>query len=144
MNQDFNHYYELWMKQSKEFFESANQHLGNSFQHPEEHGDQVEQWLKLLKNQWQFNQVTDDHKSFKPYWEAAYKMYQEASDMMMKQWIERSHSENPITNSRELYELWLDCCHQIYKKSMATHDYQQAYGEFINATLHYWKSVIPS
>lgn len=145
--QDIN-WYELWMKQSQTFFETTEKNLKdlfphNGFAHPEEHLKEVYDWLDLLKNQWQKSQRNDQQKAFASYFKMTTQMCNDASDLMLEQWIKRSHDKNPIKNMRELYELWLDCCQQIYKKAMMSTEFQQAYGEYMNAMLRFWTSAMP-
>lgn len=147
MNFDTN-WYDLWMKQSKEFFETADKNLQGVFgkgssANPEDHLKQIQQWLDVWKNQWQFTQLNEQQKAFENYWKTMAKMCSDASDMMVAEWIKRSHEHNPIKNTRELYELWLSCCHEIYQKSTHSQAYQDTYGEFMNAALKFWKSAIP-
>lgn len=140
-------WYELWIKQSKDFFETAEKNLKdlfpqNGFAHPEEHLKQINDWLETLKNQWRFSQLNEQQRVFETYWQATNKMYSEACDLMLAQWIQRSHEDNPVKNIRDLYELWLNCCQEIYKKSMSSKDFQQTYGDYMNAVLHFWKSAM--
>jgi hypothetical protein len=146
---DFNaNWYELWMKQSKEFFDSADKNLKGMFTqgsqvNPEEHMKQINLWMETLKNQWQFTQLNEQQKAYENYWRMLSKMCTDASDMMLQQWTQRSKENNPIKNIRELYELWLACCNEIYTKAMHSKSYQEAYGEFMNAAIHFWKSALP-
>lgn len=146
---DFNtNWYELWMKQSKEFFESANQNLQGMFNpeslaNPEEHLKQINQWLNTLKTQWQFVQLNEQQKAYENYWKSMAKMCSDASDMMVQQWIKRSQEHRPVKDVRELYELWIACCHDVYEKAMHSKSYQEAYSEFMKAALKFWKSTIP-
>jgi hypothetical protein len=146
---DFNtNWYELWMKQSKEFFESANKQLGNmfgqtSFVNPEDHVKQIQEWLDSLKNQWQFIPLNEQQKAYEAYWKSMAKMCSDASDRLIEQWIKRTHEEKPIKDVRELYELWLNCCHEVYEEAMRSKSYQEVYSEFMKAALKFWKSAIP-
>jgi len=146
---DFNaNWYDLWMKQSKDFFENANKNLqdmfvSGAFAHSEDHRQQINQWMEMLKNQWNVTQFTEQQKAFKSYWKIMSQMCNDAADMMLDKWIQRSREDQPVKNTRELYELWLNCCQEVYKKSMSAKDFQEAYGEFMNATLHFWKSALP-
>lgn len=146
---DFNtNWYELWMKQSKEFFDSANKNLNelfgaNTFANPEDHLKQIQQWLDTLKSQWQFIQLNEQQKAYENYWKSMAKMCTDASDLLLGQWIKRSQEQKPIKDVHELYELWLNCCHQVYEKSMQSKSYQETYSEFMQAALKFWKSTIP-
>lgn len=143
---DFNtNWYELWMKQSKNFFETANENLKDMFEkskyvNPEDHLKQINQWLEMLKNQWQFIQFTEEQKRYQSQW---MEMCSDASDLMLKQWIKRAQEDNPVKNIRELYELWLNCCHEIYQKLLQSKAYQEPYGEFMNAAMKFWKLSMP-
>lgn len=141
-------WYELWMQQSKEFFSTADDNLKNLFgQHnyvnPEEHMQQIQAWLDTLKNQWQFLQLSEQQRIYENYWKNMTKMSNEAIDMMLHEWIKRTKENNPVKNTRELYELWLECCNNIYHKAIHSKSYQETYGELMNAALKYWKSAIP-
>lgn len=145
MNTDW---YELWMKQNREFFTSAEKNLRDvfsksGFSNPEEHMNQINLWLETLKNQWQFTQLKTDQKIYEDYWKMMGKLYSDASDMMLAQWIKRTQDKNPVKTIQELYELWLNCCKDVYTKSQQTKAYQEAYGEFMQAALKFWKDVAP-
>jgi hypothetical protein len=141
-------WYDLWMKQSKEFFDTADKNLKDlfnksTFPNPEDHLKQIQKWLDALKTQWQFTQLTDQQKMYENYWKMMSKMCSDASDMLVGQWIKRNREQDPIKNTRELYELWLNCCQEVYEKAMHSAAYQKAYGDFMNAALKYWKSAMP-
>ncbi|MBX3708500.1 MAG: hypothetical protein KIT56_02370 [Gammaproteobacteria bacterium] len=141
-------WYDIWMTQSREFFESANKNLKDIFAmgaaaNPEEHMKQINLWLETLKNQWKFTQFNEQQKAYEDYWKIMEKMYVDASHMMVQQWMQRTKEKSPIGNIRELYELWLYCCNEVYTKSMHSKSYQEAYGEFLNAAIHFWKSALP-
>lgn len=146
---DFNtNWYELWMKQSKEFFDSAEKNLKDVFDKTnstssEDQFKKMADWQDMLKKQWQFNHLDEHQKAFENYWKAMIKMSFDASDMMMEQWKKRMDTDNPVKNVRELYDLWLNCCHEIYQKGMQSKSYQDAYGEFMNAAIKFWKSAMP-
>lgn len=143
-----NEWYDLWTKQSQEFFETADRNLKdmfgkNTFPNPEDHLKQIQKWLDSLKTQWQFTQLNEQQKMYENYWKMMSKMCSDASDMMVNQWIKRNREHDPVKNTRELYELWLNCCQEIYEKSMHSESYQKAYGDFMNSAIKYWKSVTP-
>jgi hypothetical protein len=141
-------WYEVWMKQSKEFFETANSNLKDMFEkegftNPENYSKLINEWLDLFKKQWQRAALNEQQKAFESYFKMTNKMCNEAVDRMREEWIKRSHDNNPIKNMQELYELWLDCCQDIYKKTMLSKDFQQAYSDYMNALLHFFKSAMP-
>ena len=141
-------WYELWMKQTKDFFDTANKSLKDLFAQgspvdPQQHLKQIDEWLDSLKAQWQSTQLTTDQKAYEAYWKMMSKMYMEATDLMLAQWIKRTQDHQPVTSIRELYDLWLNSCHQVYQKSLQSKSYQDVYGELMNATLKFWKSAIP-
>ena len=140
-------WYELWMKQSKEFYDSAEKNLKDIFSpgistNPEDHMKLINQWLNLLKSQWQMEQFSEQQKALETYWKMMLKMNIDASDMMVQQWRQRSKDNNPINNIHELYNLWLNCCHEVYKNAMHSKPYQDTDGEFMNAAIHFWKSAL--
>lgn len=146
---DFNtDWYDLWMKQSKGFFESAEQNLKGMFttdayNHPQDHMQQINEWMEKLKKQWQFTPLDEKQNAYINYWKVMTKMCTDASEMMVNQWMQRSKENNPVKNIRELYEMWLNCCNQVYGNAMHSKSYQETYGEFMNAAINFWKSALP-
>lgn len=146
---DFNtNWYELWMKQSKQFFEIAEKNFKDIFDthdhsHTDDHFDKMQQWIDMLKQQWRFMQLHDQQKAYEAYWTLMGKMYSDAYEMLLQQCMQRKSEDNPVKNMREFYEIWLNCCHDVYERSMKSKMHQSAYGEFLNATLKYWKTAMP-
>lgn len=144
----YKEWYELWQKQSKEFFDSAEKNLkifmeqGSAF-NPENHLQQIQQWMSLLKSQWQFMPLTEEQKAYASYWQMMMSMCNEACDRMLSEWIKRTREQQPIHSIRELYELWLNSCHEVYQTSIRNKAYQDAYGDFMNAAFKFWDSVMP-
>ena len=139
---------DLWMKQSKLFFERAEKNLkelfsGESTVNPEIHMKQIEQWIEMLKAQWGLFELNEQQAGYEAYWRLMSTMCNEASQMMLDQWIKRSRHQDPIKNIRELYELWLNCCNEVYEKTMQTKAYQETYNDYLKAVLQFWKSAIP-
>jgi hypothetical protein len=140
--------YDIWIKQSKEFFETANDHLQDFFSKnnmlsPENHIDQIKTWLNHLKNQWEQAPFTSKQESYQQYLTMMNKIFNEASELMIKKWIKRVEEKEPIKNSLELYELWLDCCYEAYQKSMFIKAHQELYGNMMDAAIKFWKENIP-
>lgn len=141
-------WYQMWSKQSKEFFETAEKNLQNLFAKgavvkPEENLKQINQWVETMKTQWEFSQLTDEQKAYAAYWKMMAKMCNDASDLMVSEWIKRSRQENPINSIRELYELWLHCCQEIHEKAIHSKAYHEAYGDFMNNAFKFWKAYMP-
>src|SRR5438445_7066254 len=111
---DFNtNWYEVWMKQTKEFFDGSASNLTELFTpnaqfKPEDQLNQMNAWLNTLKEQWKFTQPNEQQKAHEKYWQAMSTMCMQASDLMVKQWLQRAKEDKPIKNVRELYELWLN------------------------------------
>src|SRR5579872_1399565 len=145
---DFNpDWYDVWMKQTKAFFDSAESNLTGLFSSdaqfkPEDHLNQMNAWVETLKAQWKLPQLNEQQKAQEKYWKEMSAMCMQAADLMSKQWMQRAKEHKPVKNVRELYELWLNCCNEVYAKAMHTKSYQDAYGEFMNAAIHYWKSAL--
>ena len=146
MNTSFDaniNWYELWMQQSKIFFETTEQYLKDFFEKgksisPEDHLKQVNEWLEILKKQWEIHLLTEKQKTYQTYWNMMSKLYGEASDLMLNEWIKRTKAETPIQSTRALYELWLHCCNEVYQKAMNSKDYQTAWGQWLNGALQFW------
>lgn len=141
-------WYELWMQQSKDFFELSEKYLKEiqdqkGFINPEENLKQINKWLETLKEQWQFTELTEEQRVYQMYFSMMAKMYNDATELLLEEWIKRSRADNPIKNFRELYELWLHCCHEIYQKTINSKAYQDAYGKFMNAAISFWQSTLP-
>lgn len=136
-------WYKLWMKQSQEFFDSANKHLRDMFikeklANPADHIEMINAWLDSMKQHWSAYQK---QKESEHYWELMQKIYSDAADLMLSQWMKRTREEHPIKNIHELYDLWLDCCHQMYQKKIKTKSYQEAYADFMDKALKFWEST---
>lgn len=144
---DFNaNWYDLWMKQSKDFFDSADTNLKDffakgAFSNPEAHLKEINAWLQTLKNQWEFTQLTAEQQAYQSYWKIMMQMCNQATDLMLDQWIKRAQNQQPIKTIRELYELWLDCCQQVYQKALQSNAYQKAYMEFMQAAFKFWQTA---
>jgi GR25 family glycosyltransferase involved in LPS biosynthesis len=141
---DFNpDWYNVWMKQTKTFFDSAaDLFTPEAMRKPEDHLQQMNAWLETLKAQWTFSQLNEQQKSHEKYLKEMSAMCIDAADLMSKQWVQRAQENNPVKNARELYELWLNCCNEVYAKAMHSQSYQNAYGDLMNATIHYWKAAL--
>lgn len=90
----------------------------------------------------QMLEENEQQKAMQDYGMMMSKMSMQVSEMMMKEWIIRARENKPVTSSRELYEIWLDCCHKVYAQAMHEAAWQNTYGECVNAVLHYWKTVL--
>ena len=99
-----------------------------------------EEFFKIL--QMQMLDKNEQQKAFEHYGKMMTKMSVEVSELMMKEWIIRAKENKPVNSSREMYEIWLSCCHKVYGEAMHEAAWQQTYGECVNALLHYWKTVL--
>jgi hypothetical protein len=146
---DFSNWYDLWMEQSKIFFDSTDKNLKNLFNqqtavNPEEHLEQINAWAETIKNHWQSLKLTAELQAYENYFKSVSTMCIDASNMMVQKWIERYKENRPIKNNRELYELWLESCHEVYQAAMHEKTFQIMYGDFMNSTIHYWKTLFGS
>lgn len=147
-SKDFYHEWsELWTKQSKDFFKSAENNLkalftSHSNLSTEEQFEKIQEWTEQLKQQWQAQCMTAEQKAFSGYWKSMADIFNEAGEKMLREWTERNKSSDPIKSAHELYELWLNCCHEIYQKTLKTNAYQDNYSELMNQTLRYWKDFM--
>ena len=143
-NQDW---YNLWMNQSKLFFDVSNTHLKDMFSQdnhfrPQNHVPEIQAWLETLKKQWQVPGIDEHLKKFPNYAQMMSKMYLQAADMLFQKWMLSGKEGQALNNIHELYTLWVDSCHQVYSKEMHTKSFQEAYGEFMNASMNFWKTAI--
>lgn len=141
-------WYDIWTKQSKEFFETANDHLQDLFAknavlNPEDHLSQINAWLDHLKSQWGLASFNIEQESYQLYLTMMNKIFSEAAELMIKKWIKRTEDNVPIKNIVELYELWLACCHEAYQKSIYTKTHQEMYGDMMNSAIKFWKETMP-
>lgn len=141
-------WYDLWMQQSKQFFAATEQHLHDMFDKyqqfdPKQNTHQVQAWLDMLKQNWQAGVMGGQQKAFEMYYNMMMKMYNESANMMLEQWKQRYEEQNPIKNASELYELWLNCCNEVYKNNLNNNVYQQNFADMINTMAKFWKSMIP-
>ena len=67
----------------------------------------------------------------------------EANEMMMREWVKRSHEENSIKDMRDLYSLWLECCQNAYQQSLRNKTYEDAYNKFMENIAKFWKTAVP-
>lgn len=142
---DFTDWYSIWLNQSRAFYESANQHLQKLFEtqqefNPEEHADQVKAWLESMKKQWDFTNLSKNQGDFAQYWQSIAQVSAEASDMLLQEWIKRAREHNPVKSTKELYEMWLNCCQSIYQESLKNEQYHHNYSDFVNTAMKFWKS----
>lgn len=144
-NENIN-WYDIWMKQSKNFYETSEKNLkelfaNNTQMNPEEQMKLIQHWSDTLKNQWSHIQLNEQQKAYETYWKMINKMCLEANDRLVQKWMENIKENNPIKNTHDLYALWLDCCNEVYKKFMHSDAYQEAYGNMFNAAIDFWKKA---
>jgi len=133
-------WHEIWMQQNAAFLESAKKYMNeNTFSNPEANLKQINAWLENLKMQWETTKFAAEQQA---YWSKMTEMYQDASKIMLEQWIKRSNGNNPIKNIQELYELWLGTCHEVYQQALKTKSFQEAYGDLMQSSLKFWQSAI--
>lgn len=138
--------YELWMEQSKDFFTTSEEYLNGLFKenkivNPEEHIAHIETWINMMKQQWQ---MTEAGHELQDYWNTMTRICSDAADLMLDEWRRSMHDEIPIQNIQQLYQLWLNCCHEIYQRSVHSKVFQDAYGEFMNRAFYFWKNAVPT
>lgn len=143
-HQPFTDWYELWLKQNKAFFNSANENLQHYFKQqnpfdPTEHMELIERWLGDLKKQWK-TMTEQKQENAADYFLQMNRMLTDASDLMLKNWINHSREHGYIDNIQDLYNLWLHCCEQTYPKYTNAKDFEKGYGDFMNCMIKYWKS----
>lgn len=140
-------WFDLWQQQSKLFFSSVQQQMGDLFAHgtpdPQAHAPQIQAWIDALKNLWKANEMHQYQKEQKKFWKMIEKMCIDATDQLLKEWQQRALSQQPINNVRDLYELWLSCCHQQYQETLRKKAYQAAYGDYMQQMLKAWNQFTP-
>lgn len=139
-------WYQLWMKQSQDFFQTAEANLKDIFEKQASHEMQQKQmqaWLDAMKKQWEFSSLTPEQQQYQAYWQNMIKLCNEAGEMLLKEWTRRVQENQPINSVRDLYETWLNCCGSVYKKNLQTPDYQAMYGQMMGAAFEFWKKSMP-
>lgn len=138
---------QLWTDQSKIFMDTANKNFEDLFAknaqlNPEQYQEQIQEWVANMNKQWAdiYKNCGDTDQA--KYWEAMAQTSKQASEMMLEQWMKRAQQDDPIKSVKELYELWLSSCHDIYMKNIQSNAYQQMYGDMLNDAMKYWKSGI--
>ncbi len=141
---DSNQWYTLWLQQTQAFFQANDENLKKIFKdmHPEKHQQQLEAWLETLKQHWQMMSLGEQQKNFQAQWQAMLQMWNEAADLMMKEWLKRGVNQ-PIHNAHELYELWLKCCSDVFKQHSTTQRMKDNYNEFVTVAMDFWRGVLP-
>lgn len=148
-NQDyFKTYYETWANQSKDFFNSANHYLtdlfsGQNYKKPEDYLSNIQGWADHMKTQWAHFYPTEEQKMFSGFLKNMNQVHHDAIDRMIDEWMLKAKQNDPIKNTRDLYELWLNCCDEIYKKSIQSKTYQKSYHDMIQNMFEYWKTYTP-
>lgn len=137
-------WYDMWMKQNQAFMTSAQSSLKDLFNQPgqvdpQANMKQIQEWMETLQSQWNTMNLTKEQEKFQQYWEQMAKMSSEAAELMLNEWVKRAKDDKPVQTIHELYELWLECCHEVYSKAMKTPDFQQVYGDFMNAAMQFWQ-----
>ena len=136
-------WYQLWMQQSKNFFTSVEGSLDDlpNF-NPKENIQQINAWLETLKTQWQYHNMSSEQQFSHTYFQLLEKMYNHSIERFLAEWIKRYEDNNPIQNTRDLYEMWLSCCQEEFQRMLATPSYQKAYAMFLNAGLKVWQDTL--
>lgn len=140
---------EVWMKQSQIFNDIANQQLKHFFEqghylHPEKHMEVINHWLDELKKQWHFSPFGNHLDSYEKYHKLMLEMMSKSSQLLLQRWMAIAKTDQPVSNIRDLYELWLSCCHDVYSEEMHTKAYQDVYSEWMNNVVRFWKSMMPN
>lgn len=141
-------WYKIWMKQSNFFKETAEQNFKHAFDqtnlfNPEEHQQQIQAWLNLLKENWQNTFVHNVTRTQENYFKMMVDCYNQSSKLFIEQWINLFKKQKPIRNVHELYELWLNCCQEAYQNMLKSNNFQESYGEWMNSFIKFWKEILP-
>ncbi|OGT42721.1 MAG: hypothetical protein A3F42_06260 [Gammaproteobacteria bacterium RIFCSPHIGHO2_12_FULL_37_34] len=142
-------WHELWIKQSKTFFETVEKNFTYFFEKEksiglEEQLQLMRQCLDVFKQQWEFMQLTEEQKAHQVYLRLLKKMYNDACELLFDQWSNRLKQENPIQNMKELFDLWTHCCQATYQNTLHSQSFQEAYNEWMNAAIRFWESAMPA
>lgn len=142
----FNSYwYDIWEKQSQQFFTLTKQHLQACFDKEDfniqEHFTQIQAWFNDLKQQWLSSLQTQEKNSYQEYADLINNIFNNAAELMLKKWEKKNKTSDPIKNMVELYALWLDCCHHACQKAQQTKTYQALYGDIMNSAMQFWKEM---
>lgn len=136
----------LWMDQSRIFIETANKNFSNLFNNqsqlnPGQHFTQMQEWAEMMNRQWQDACQNCTSSDQVKYWEAVANTSRQACDLMLKQWQKNMKNDEPIKSAKELYELWLNACHEIHMQNIQSNAYQIMYGDMLNQAMQFWKTT---
>lgn len=137
-------WYALWIKQSKTFFDAVEKNFTHFFEKEKTVGldEQIQlmrQCLDRFKQQWELMQLTEEQQAHQVYLRLLKKMYNDASELMFEQWCNRLKQDNPIQNTKELFDLWAHCCQATYQNTVCS----KAYHEWMNTALRFWETTVP-
>ena len=137
----------LWLDQSKIFMETANNSFQDLFKNqaqinPQQHLHQMQEWAELMNKQWQ--NVCDNctNADQEKYWQAVAQTSRQACELMLEQWQKHANGDESIKSAKELYEMWLNACHEIHMKNIQSNAYQIMYGDMLNQAMQFWKTTL--
>ena len=137
----------LWLEQSKIFMEITDKTLrdlgrGNAKFKPQDHMQQMQQWAELMNQQWQEMVKSCSNADHVRYWEAVAETSKQACELMMQQWQDKVKADQPMQSAKDLYEMWLNACHQVQMQNMNSSNFQNLYGDMLNNAMQFWKSTL--
>lgn len=80
--------------------------------------------------------VLDYQEAYRKYVAVFAEVGKQSLDCMRDRLVARmSEGQQPITGTRELYNLWVDCSEEVYGSHVMTDEYARLHGEMVNALM---------
>lgn len=141
----FVHGHEVWLKQSKQFFEKSlpllDYYFARSYVSEEEalFGlDEMIYYFKAHINSEQsfFNFIpqisASNQQTFPKYFSLLSTMTDEAVNLLHEKMREKIKKQQAPQSLRDFYELWLECGETVYQKWLHTEAFLSVFGEMMN------------
>jgi polyhydroxyalkanoate synthase subunit PhaE len=89
--------------------------------------------------------LLDYERALQEYTQLLSKASIDTLERLSKKVIDRAEKGGEIKSLREIYDLWVDCCEEAYNDIVFTKEYQDAYGNLVNALMalkHHGQSMM--
>lgn len=145
LRKDFFQGHDIWLKQSKQFFEQSLPLLDQYFATPAADEEQalfaLDEMIYYFKAQIKTQQSffnflppisVTQQAVFPKYFSLLSEMTDEAVDLLHEKMRAKIKKNTSPQSLRDFYELWLECGEEIYEKWLHTDKFLAAFGEIMN------------
>jgi|GEM_PF-4713645 len=142
---DFLSGHEVWLKQSKQFFEQSlpllDRFFSSSFTDVDKALFALDEMIYYFKAQIKSQgiffhfipPISSQHQGdFPQYFSLLSDMTDEVVDLLHEKMREKIKNNSSPQSMREFYELWLECSDQVYQKWLHSDKFLSAFGEIMN------------